>query len=484
MSEARVHRREVPFPADPGALLRSLVRARNPFWLDSGIVMSPHGRYGILGCDPFMVLTSRGKRVTLDLGGRVEESDGDPFAALRRVMRRFSAPHDNDIPFAGGAVGYLAYDLGQFVERLPCTTLDDIGLPEMYMAFYDAALILDMAKRRAWAVAAEVRGEGAVALAPPEARIERLLDHMAQPAGSAPPPAAPPEPVECNFTREEYLRAVQRAKDYIAAGDIFQVNLSRRFETRLPLPPHELYLRLRAINPAPMAAYLQFDGGAIVSASPERFLEVRGRRVETRPIKGTRPRGRTPEEDRSLGEELLASEKDNAELAMIVDLERNDLGRVCSYGSVKVVEPRALESHPTVHHLVATIEGRLQPDRDIVDLLRATFPGGSITGAPKIRAMEIIDELEPTRRSVYTGAIGYIGFDGSMDLNIVIRTFIERNGTLYFQVGGGVVADSDLALEYDETTHKARALLEALAVGPADAPMDSRSPKPGTRPGW
>jgi len=465
MPAGRVHRREIPFPGHPAALLRGLARERYPFWLDSGIVMSPHGRYGILGCDPFIVMTSRGPNITVRRGGNVETTEGDPFRILRRLLAQFPVPPDDDLPFVGGAVGYLAYDLGRFVERLPCTTLDDIGLPELWLGFYDTVVLLDHLERRAWAAALEFEPDAV----PPgarreraEARIERLIGRLAGPA-PAPAHAASAGPVECNFTREEYLRAVQRAKDYISAGDIFQVNLSRRFETKPALPPHELYLRLRAANPAPMAAYIRFDGGAVVSASPERFLKVRGRSVETRPIKGTRPRGRTPDEDRSLAQELLASEKDNAELAMIVDLERNDLGRVCSYGSVKVIEPRALESYPTVHHLVATVIGELHPRYDLVDLLKATFPGGSITGAPKIRAMEIIDELEPTRRSIYTGAIGYIGFDGGMDLNIVIRTFIEREGRLYFQVGGGVVADSELEMEYDETTHKARALLEAVA---------------------
>lgn len=364
------------------------------------------------------------------------------------------------MPFGGGAVGYLAYDLGRFIERLPCTTLDDIGLPDLYMAFYDTALVYDLNEERAWVVAADLG-------LPEQARAGRRVGRLVEILSSAPVPDAKianpgPAEVVCNFTRREYLWAVQRCKDYIATGDIFQVNLSRRFETPLVLPPHELYLKLRRINPAPMSAYLQFEEGAIASASPERFLKVRGRHVETRPIKGTRPRGETPEEDKSLAEALLSSEKDNAELAMIVDLERNDIGRVCSYGTVHVTQPRVLESFPTVHHLVATVEGDLHERHDVADLLKATFPGGSITGAPKVRAMEIIDELEATQRSVYTGSIGYLGAEGTIDLNIAIRTILVRGEKAFFQVGGGIVADSEPDAEYQETLDKGQRLFQAL----------------------
>jgi para-aminobenzoate synthetase component 1 len=275
---------------------------------------------------------------------------------------------------------------------------------------------------------------------------------------------APLSPIRSNFTKDKYLTAIRRAKAYIAAGDIYQVNLSQRFSGPLPVPPFDLYTRLRARNPAPFAAFLDFGEMQILSSSPERFLQVeaRTRQVRTRPIKGTRPRGNTPEQDADLGRELLLSEKDRAELVMIVDLERNDLGRVCETGSVHVPELMVLERDPTVHHLVSTVAGRLPPERNRMDLLRAMFPGGSITGAPKIRAMEIIAELEPTRRGVYTGSIGWLGFTGDMDLNIAIRTFVVRDGMAHFQVGGGIVADSDPEEEYEETLHKGRALMEAL----------------------
>ena len=418
------------------------------------------GRFSLLGCDPFLTMTATGRAIALRDARGVRREEGNPFERLRALLERWPLTPHAHVPFAGGAVGYLGYDLGHFVERLPSTTLNDIRMPDLAMAFHDTALVYDHATKRAWIVAADLGLEDRAA---PETRAEAFLEIL-----RSPPPPSAPEPsreggeILCNFTREEYLRAVQRAKDYIADGDIFQVNLSRRFETALRLPPHELYLKLRRINPAPMAAYLDFDECVVASASPERFLKVRNGHVETRPIKGTRPRGGNETEDAALAEELLNSEKDNAELAMIVDLERNDLGRVCSYGTVQVTEPRVLESFPTVHHLTATVEGDLHDGLGALDLLKAAFPGGSITGAPKIRAMEIIDELEPTRRALYTGAIGYLGFDGGMDTSIVIRTLIVKDGRVYFQVGGGIVADSDLAGEFDETSHKARALLDAV----------------------
>jgi len=258
--------------------------------------------------------------------------------------------------------------------------------------------------------------------------------------------------------------AVGRVREYIAAGDVFQVNLSQRFEADLKIPSYELHKRLRTVNAAPFASYLNFPGAAIVSASPERFLKVQSDLVETRPIKGTRPRGRDSIEDERLAHELTHSTKDHAENLMIVDLERNDLGRVCHYGTVKVTELAILETFPTVFHLTSTIVGRLRRGKSNIDLLKAAFPGGSITGAPKVRAMEIIDELEPTKRSVYTGSIGYLSFNDDMDINIVIRTFLIKEGRAYFQAGGGIIYDSDAEAEYMETLDKAKALIRALQL--------------------
>jgi para-aminobenzoate synthetase component 1 len=271
--------------------------------------------------------------------------------------------------------------------------------------------------------------------------------------------------VTCNFRREDYLKAVLTAKEYIAAGDIYQVNLSQKFSARVHTSAFHMYRAVRALNPAPFAAFLDCGDAAIISSSPERFLRISDRRVETRPIKGTRPRGRDRAADERLKAELLNSAKDRAELVMIVDLERNDLGRVCEYGSISVPELITLESYATVFHLVSTITGRLKADKDHLDCIRAAFPGGSITGAPKIRAMEIINELEPDQRGIYTGSMGYLGFNRQTDLNILIRTMLYRNGTVHFQVGGGIVADSDPVMEYEETLHKGKALLAALGCG-------------------
>jgi para-aminobenzoate synthetase component 1 len=335
-----------------------------------------------------------------------------------------------------GAVGYLAYDLKRFIEEVPRRAVDDLGLPECYLCFYD-----DIVRFDPRLTAADCQ----------------TVPRRSPLAGAVGMPAA-------TFTPEAYRRAVERVREYIFAGDVYQVNLSQRFQLPLRGSPFDAYLRLRRVTPAPFAAYINLPEVQVLSASPERFLHFNPgtRRVQTRPIKGTRPRGRTAREDRQLAKELLESEKDRAENVMIVDLERNDLGRVAEIGSVEVTELAVLEVLPTVFHLTSTVEATLREDRDLVDLLVATFPGGSITGAPKIRAMEIIDELEPTARSVYTGAIGYIGFDGSMDLNIAIRTILVGDGEAYLQAGGGIVADSDPELEYQETLHKASALVEAV----------------------
>ena len=471
MAATRIVVKEMDPPPAPERAFERLSRDERPFFLDTGLRLPGFGRFSLLGSRPFLVLESKGTKITLRGSGEPETHEGNPFHFLKKTVERYKLPAHPPLPFAGGAVGYLGYDLCHFVERLPVTAADDLRLPDMAMAFYDTALVVDHRTQRAWVAAADLGVPGR-----PEAEhragelFERLSGASSPCEGSThrgtTAPAADrktaPE-IACNFTRADYLRAIGRAKDYIAAGDIFQVNLSRRFEARISVSAPELYLRLRRINPAPMAAYLGGGDFAVVSASPERFLQVREGRVETRPIKGTRPRGRSPEEDAALAQELLRSEKDAAELAMIVDLERNDLGRVCSYGTVRVTRPKALESFPTVHHLVATVVGRLHAGCDRTELLKAAFPGGSITGAPKIRAMQIIDEIEPTRRSVYTGAIGYLGFDGGMDLNIAIRTFLVQGDRAWFQAGGGIVADSQPESEYDETSQKARALIEAVA---------------------
>jgi len=439
------------------------------FFLDSGMDPQKLGRYSFMGSDPFLVLKSRGKRIALLHGDGEETVIGNPFDELGEMLGIYAVdPGPCPIPFVGGAVGYFSYDLCHFIERLPSTAIDDLNLPECYLAFYDAIIAFDHLEGRVYIASTgfpEMEEDRRMRRA--KKRLDELKHMIAEtPRLEIAPSSKKGVLLHYNFTHEEYVKAVAAAREYICAGDIFQVNLSQRFDVHLPVAPYDLYRRLRLINPAPFAAYLNFEGVTICSASPERFLRLQGDLVETRPIKGTRPRGRTPEEDEALARELLESVKDRAENVMIVDLERNDLGRVCRYGTVRVRELWTLERYATVFHLTSTVEGRLRPDKDRIDLLKATFPGGSITGAPKVRAMEIIDELEPTKRSVYTGSLGYLSFNGDMDINIVIRTFIIKDGRAYFQVGGGIVYDSEPEAEYVETLDKARALIEALQLSP------------------
>jgi para-aminobenzoate synthetase component I len=473
------------------------------FFLDSGMDAQKLGRFSFIGSDPFLVMRSRGDEIVLVHGDEEEIQHGNPFDALGQMLKTFRLdPYPTLLPFLGGAVGYFSYDLCHFIERLPSTAVDDLKLPESYFAFYDSILAFDELEGKSYIVAtgfpelqenrrlrrARTRLEEikhwlystfpAKSFATRHSEGEKRPKNLSQGKlreESRPFAIAQGDKInnlengevllEPNFSPEEYTKAVGKVREYIAAGDVFQVNLSQRFEANLAVSPYELYSRLRQVNPAPFASYLNFEGIAIVSASPERFLKVRGDLVQTRPIKGTRPRGRNPIEDAAMAYELAHSIKDRAENVMIVDLERNDLGRVCSYGTVKVTELAILETFPTVFHLTSTVVGRLCQGKDIIDLLKATFPGGSITGAPKVRAMEIIDELEPTRRSVYTGSIGYLSFTGDLDINIVIRTFLIKEGKAYFQVGGGIIYDSDPQAEYLETMDKAKALIQALKLG-------------------
>jgi para-aminobenzoate synthetase component I len=451
---------------DASRCFESLAPRPFSFWLDSGMDSRKLGRWSFMGSDPFLVMRSHGDEITLIRNGVEEKRRGNPFDVLGELLARYKLePGEAGIPFTGGAVGYLSYDLGRFIEKIPSNAVDDLHLPESYLCFYDAIIAFDHLENRTYVVST---GFPETEQNKRQKRAESRLEELKNLVQRAPPPMATPAQagkkltLKSNFSHENYLKAVATAREYICAGDIFQVNLSQRLEVALDTPPWELYISLRKINPAPFASYLNFEGVQIVGSSPERYLKVTGDKVETRPIKGTKPRGKTPEADKTLGESLLASKKDRSENIMIVDLERNDIGRVCRYGSVKVTELAILETYPTVFHLTSTVVGQLREDKGIIDLLKATFPGGSITGAPKVRAMEIIDELEPTRRSVYTGSLGYIGFNGDMDLNIVIRTIIIKDGRAYFQVGGAIVYDSEPESEYIETLDKGKALIMAL----------------------
>jgi para-aminobenzoate synthetase component 1 len=369
-------------------------------------------------------------------------------------------------PFQCGLAGYIGYEYGRRLERIPAPRRDDLQLPDVQLGAYDWVVAWEHERGKGWVV---VRADGQMGgSADGRRRLAMVIDRLAKamPGRSATRHGVPPQ-IRSGFTRDEYLAAVERVREYILAGDVFQANLSQRFEAPCALEPFELYRRLRAVNPAPFAAYLQGEQFAVASASPERFLQVTSDgAVETRPIKGTRPRGSTPDKDEELAAELMASEKDRAENVMIVDLLRNDLSKVCRPGSVEVPALCALESHPTVHHLVSTVTGVLEPGRTALDLLRAAFPGGSVTGAPKVRAMEIIAELEPVARGVYCGAIGCVSVTGAMDTGIPIRTATLQGGRAWFHAGGGIVADSDPALEYEETLAKAAGIVRALESAP------------------
>lgn len=427
------------------------------------------GRYSFVTADPFRWVWPPPRAAGTQLS--------DPFQCLEQELARYrTEPIPGLPPFQGGAAGLFAYDLCHYLERLPRPRFCEFPVPDLAVGLYDWVLAFDHNQNRAWLVSTGYPREGAARRRHARARADqvlRLLERGPRTTSWQPPRRIPiqapyyPVPewpgVASNFDRPAYLRTIQRAVDYVHAGDCFQVNIAQRLLYPECEPPLDLYARLRQRNPAPFAGYFDLGDFTIASASPERFLEMRQGEVRTRPIKGTRPRGFLPEEDLFRADELRASAKDRAENVMIVDLLRNDLGRVCEYGSVRVEELCRLESYRFVHHLVSEVRGRLRAGLGPVDLLRATFPGGSVTGAPKIRAMEIISELEQVARGPYCGSLGYIGFDGTVDSNLLIRTFTIGSGWVQFSVGGGIVADSSPEREYEETWHKAHGLLRALA---------------------
>ncbi|MBI5361057.1 MAG: aminodeoxychorismate synthase component I [Planctomycetes bacterium] len=455
----------LPFPAKAEPLVEAFSEMPYSCVLRSTLLTKRFSRYSFFCCQPFLILQSRGRNIrTLSIdkagaGFNESKKKGNPFEALRNVLEYYSirkpAPAP-PVPFYAGGAGYFSYDLCRFIEKLPSSTPGDIKLPDMHFAFYKFIAAIDSECEKAFLFSVNATKKEIFLFS------EFYKNALSRKITAAQCPDMPAP--KSNFRKNDYLKAVKKAIQYINAGDIYQVNLSQRFHTALSCRPAELYRRVSLINPAPFSAFCNVNPGQfVISSSPERFLKVAEGHVETRPIKGTRRRSADPEEDSALKNELLDSVKDNAELAMIVDLERNDLGKVCVYDSVKVTEKKVLETYPTVHHLAATIEGSLHPRYDLIDLIKATFPGGSITGAPKIRAMEIIDELEPVKRSVYTGAIGYIGFDGDTDLSIAIRIMLADGNNVYYQAGGGIVADSVPEHEYEETLVKGLALKNALA---------------------
>lgn len=458
----------------PVALMRDLgLPGRGPFvFLDSAGGSPELCRYSFLAWDPRVTASIRDRRLTISappVGSLVADvALEDPFEALRKMLKfqspsHFARPEDYNLPLTGGAFGVVAYDAGRYIERLPDYAADDMGLPEIDFIFPRKLICWDHQRSLVHVFLEDPsRGEA-------EAVEEALYSQK-----TAAPPMAPAgierhaysmsSVTRSNLTRESFKHMVRRAKEYILAGDIFQSNLSQRLQLDYEGDSLELYQALRQINPSPFAGYLDMGGYTIISSSPERLVQLDGRLAQTRPIAGTRRRGVDLGEDSDLTQELNLDPKERAEHIMLVDLERNDLGRVSDYGSVAVNELMVNESYSHVIHIVSNVRGSLHQSKDALDLLRAMFPGGTITGCPKVRCMEIIDELEPVRRGLYTGSFGYIGYDGNMDMNIIIRTLVRVGNKLFAQAGAGIVADSDAEREYRETLRKAEAMVRAVEL--------------------
>ncbi len=446
---------ELDYRPDSAQVFQHLLDLPYCVFLDSGYGTPFAGRYDILAAAPYLTLTTRGEETEIRSRERIEVSRDDPLELVQAHL----GPSDQlyeDLPFTGGAIGYLSYDLGRRFESFDVAAVRDIDIPEMVIGLYDWAVIVDHQRQRSVLVS---HGRD-----PQTAEIWDELVALVSDSSPKPRPVFEVvSEVASNFTYAEYSEAFSRVQDHIRRGDCYQINLTQRFEARVAGDSWNAYRKLRQTNPAPFSAYVSTPHGEILSSSPERFLHVHGDRVETKPIKGTRPRVADAEADAGQQRELAASAKDRAENVMIVDLLRNDLGKSCVPGSVRPERLFEIESFAHVHHLVSTVTARLSPDRHPLDLVRGSFPGGSITGAPKVRAMQIIDELEPHRRSVYCGSIGYLGFNGRMDLNIAIRTLLRAGDSIYAWAGGGIVADSQVDAEYQESLDKASGLLAVLS---------------------
>ncbi len=426
------------------------------------------GRYTYLGADPFLQVTARGSSVEVEQDGVRESRQGNVFDVVRELVGRYRpAPVEGLPPFSAGAVGYAGFDLVRLIEpRVPAFRVEDSDAPDAIFLFFSTLLAFDHVKHQILAIAnvrTEECGDLEAGYRDACAQIERIEGLLGEPT-PLPPGGRSDEPLELrsNFSKPDFCAAVEKAKEYILAGDIFQVVLSQRLEMEPKVAPFQIYRALRAVNPSPYLFYLQMDDQVVLGSSPEMLVKVEGREVEYRPIAGTRRRGSTEAEDRALAEDLLADKKELAEHVMLVDLGRNDVGRVSELGSVRVPEFKIVEYYSHVMHIVSGVRGRLRDDKDVFDALAACFPAGTVSGAPKVRAMEIIAELEPTKRGVYSGAVLYLDFRGNMNTCIAIRTMRVHGDKAYLQVGAGIVADSVPEKEWDETMNKAGALLRAV----------------------
>ena len=426
------------------------------------------GRYSFLGVQPFLVFRAHGREVEIEdrKSGRKETRKGSPIAELRSLLAQFRSVHVDGLPrFTGGAVGYVGYDAARLIEDIPDSTRDDLGLDDIRLLFFDTLLAFDNIQHRILLISnVHTRGDLEANYRQAEERIEALAGALEHPARIALTEGSGTCEVTSNTTREDYMETVRRCKRYIVAGDIFQVVPSQRFETDVTVDSLDIYRMLRVVNPSPYMFLVNLKDLQLVGASPELLVRVEDGVVQVRPIAGTRRRGDTDEEDRALAEDLLGDEKERAEHIMLVDLGRNDVGRVARYDTVRVTEKMVIERYSHVMHIVSNVQGTLRDDVDALDALFACYPAGTVSGAPKIRAMEIIDEMEPTRRGPYAGAVGYIDFSGNLDTCIAIRTLVIKENKAYVQAGGGVVYDSVPENEYQETVNKARALIRAVEM--------------------
>lgn len=425
-------------------------------FLDSSKEDKLLSKYSFIGLNPYKKFTSKGRQVLI---GKDKYDNVDPFEKLEEIMEEYKLNIKNDIPFISGAIGYFSYDIGRVLEELPDNSDEDFSIPDSIFVFFDNLIIFDLHNKKTYITAAGQIQESTVGISNIEKYLENYIEDIRD---------KKIELVESkntfisNFDKEEYEKAVAKLKDYIRSGDVYIANMTRRICCSSDEDSYKIYQKLRNTNKAPFSAYMNFQDFQIISSSPERFLSITDGLVQTRPIKGTRRRGKNKEEDEKNKNELLNSEKDKSELLMIVDLERNDLSKVCKPNSVKVTELFKLEKYETVFHLVSTIEGKLKEDVSAVKCIRECFPGGSITGAPKIRAMEIIEELEKLKRNIYTGSIGYFDLRGNSDFNIVIRTIVKKDNKAYLGVGGGITWESVEEDEWFETIDKAKALMGVL----------------------
>ena len=453
----RLHCKRISASVNLPALSETFARLESPSILGANSAKENSGRFSYWMAKPKEVFEFRAGRK-------------DPFPKLHKALSKYKLNPDPrpNLPngiFCGGWVGYFSYELGRHIEKLPQTTLDDLQMPLIHLCFYDRVIAYDHIENDFWLIVLQLPDDVET---PSEklSALERLLDESRNVAVKRPEPADLDNidfsQVRCNMDKDYYLRTIEKIRRYIYDGDVYQVNFSQRFECDYKAQPIELFHWQNHYNPSGYAAYIDAGDFHIVSASPEMFITIADGVISTKPIKGTRPRINKTSVDTRNFNELLNSEKEQAELNMIIDLERNDLARVCVPGTRKVIQHRTIETYPTIFHAVATVAGRLRDGISFCDILKAVFPGGSITGAPKIRSMEIINETEPTDRGVYTGSIGFIGLDGSVCLNIAIRTIIIKDGKAFAQTGGGIVADSDPQAEWDETITKARALLAGI----------------------